>query len=190
MHSSEHTDADLWLQVQQDNGLAFQSLFVRYWEKLYVYALNRLRSESDAQDVVQDVMINLWTRRATVNIITTLAAYLHAAVQYEVLSHLSKASKMASRKEAWEKTILTEFTSFLDPVQLKELETIVETEVARLPEKMQQVYRLRQEKDLSVKEISRLLDVSEQTVRNQLNASYHKLRKHLKEAVLSLVMIW
>lgn len=189
MRFSEHTDSDLWLLVQQDNGAAFQSLFLRYWEKLYVYALNRLRSENDAQDVVQEVMIRIWLRRATISIETTLAAYLHAAVQYEVLAHVSKASKMAHRKLEMERTVLPGFVGFLDPVQLKEIQAIVEAEVSRLPEKMQQVYRLRQEKDLSVKEISHLLDVSEQTVRNQLSASYLKLRKHLKEAMLTAIFI-
>ncbi|MBO9153524.1 RNA polymerase sigma factor [Chitinophaga sp. GCM10012297] len=187
MRRTEHTDADLWRLVQQDDGPAFKCLFDRYWEKLYVYALNRLKSDTDAQDVVQDVLINLWSRRATVSIDTTLAAYLHAAVQYEVLAHIAKASKIAGRREELEKNVLPAFTSFLDLVQLKEMQAIVEAEVARLPEKMQQVYRLRQEKDLSVKEISRLLDVSEQTVRNQLSASYLKLRKHLKEAMLTVI---
>ncbi|WP_341837837.1 sigma-70 family RNA polymerase sigma factor [Chitinophaga pollutisoli] len=187
MQTCALTDLDIWQRVRQDDGAAFKVLFDRYWEKLYVYALNRLPSESDAQDVVQDVMISLWSRRATVNITTTLAAYLHAAVQYEVLAFLSRASKLAGRKEELEKTVLPAFISFLDPLQLKEFQSLVEAEVSRLPEKMQQVYRLRQEKDLSVREISRLLDVSEQTVRNQLNASYHKLRKHLKEAMLTAI---
>lgn len=189
MRSIEHTDSHLWLQVQQNNGLAFKSLFDRYWEKLYVYTFNRIKSGSDAQDVVQDVMINLWNRRASVSIETTLAAYLHAAVQYELLAHVARAGKIADRQLELEKTIAPAFTSFPDPVQLKELRVAVEAEVARLPEKMQQVYRLRQEKELSVKEISHLLGVSEQTVRNQLNASYHKLRKHLKEALLTAIFI-
>lgn len=189
MRFREHTDSDLWLQVQQNDGGAFKCLFDRYWEKLYVYALNRLRSGTDAQDVVQTVMINLWCRRAAVSIGTTLAAYLHAAVQYEVLAHVSAAAKIAGRKMALEQNVLPGFTRFIDPVQMKELHAMVEAEVARLPDKMQQVYRLRQEKDLSVKEISRLLNVSEQTVRNQLNASYHKLRKHLKEAMLTAIFL-
>ncbi len=43
--------------VKQDDGFAFKVLFNRFWEKLYVYALNRLRSEPDAQDIVQEIMI-------------------------------------------------------------------------------------------------------------------------------------
>lgn len=189
MTRSIQNDTELWQLVKQGDGHAFKMLFDRYWEKLYLYAFNRLRSEADAQDVVQEVMINLWARRAGIQIETTIAAYLHAAVQYEVLAHLSRAIKTASRKEEIERNILPEFTRQLDPLQLKELLALVETEVSRLPEKMQQVYRLKQEENLSVKEIALRLNVSEQTVRNQLNTGFQKLRTHLKKAVLATIFL-
>jgi len=189
MTADQLTDADIWLQVKQGNGPAFKALFNRYWEKLYVYAHNRLKSDADAQDVVQNVMIGLWSRRATVTIETTLAAYLHAAVQYEVLSHLARASRTEERKTALEATILPELISYIDPLHQKELHALAEEEISRLPEKMQQVYRLHQQENLSVKEIAQLLDTSEQTVRNQLNTSYQKLRKHLKEALLAAMFL-
>lgn len=189
MAFNELTDLNLWLQVKQDKGFAFKTLFDRYWEKLYVYAFNRLKSEADAQDIVQEVMINLWSRRASLDIDTTLAAYLHAAVQYEVLNHFSRAAKIATRSQEYEQNILPELTSYIAPLHVKELAALAEAEITRLPEKMQQVYRLRQEKNLSVKEISRLLNISEQTVRNQLNSSYQKLKKHLKEAMLIAIFL-
>ncbi|MBC9930281.1 sigma-70 family RNA polymerase sigma factor [Chitinophaga qingshengii] len=189
MAFTELTDLDLWLQAKQDKGVAFKTLFDRYWEKLYVYAFNRLKSEADAQDIVQEVMISLWSRRATLDIETSLAAYLHTAVQYEVLNHFSRTARMADRSMEYEQTILPELNSYTAPLHLKELATMAANEITRLPEKMQQVYRLRQEKNLSVKEISGLLNISEQTVRNQLNASYQKLKKHLKEAILLAIFL-
>ncbi len=186
---NELTDLDLWLQVKQDNGVAFKTLFDRYWERLYVYAFNRLKSTADAQDVVQEVMISVWSRRASLNIETTLTAYLHTAVQYEVLNHFSRAAKITGRSLEYGKNILPELTSYITPLHLKELEALAENEITRLPEKMQQVYRLRQEQHLSVKEISGLLNISEQTVRNQLNSSYQKLKKHLKEAILVAIFL-
>ncbi|MET3876703.1 sigma-70 family RNA polymerase sigma factor [Chitinophaga sp. OAE865] len=189
MALNELSDLDLWLQVKQDNGFAFKTLFDRYWEKLYVYAFNRLKSAADAQDVVQEVIISVWSRRASLVIEATLAAYLHTAVQYEVLSHFSQAAKMADRSLEYGKSILSELSSYIAPLHLKELEALAENEITRLPEKMQQVYRLRQEQHLSVKEISGLLNISEQTVRNQLNSSYQKLRKHLKEAILVAIFL-
>ncbi|SEW34984.1 RNA polymerase sigma factor [Chitinophaga arvensicola] len=189
MAFNELTDADLWLQVKQDNGPAFKALFDRYWERLYVYAANRLKSDADAKDVVQEVLINLWARRTRLTIETTVAAYLHTAVQYEVLTHFSRAAKNAGRSQEYEQNILPELISYMEPLHLRELQALAEMEITRLPEKMQQVYRLRQEKNLSVKEIARLLNISEQTVRNQLNTSYQKLRKHLKEAILLAIFL-
>jgi RNA polymerase sigma-70 factor (ECF subfamily) len=182
-------DTELWEQVRQGDGNAFKQLFDHYWEKLYLYAYNRLKSEADAQDVVQEVMINLWLRRTNIVIETTMAAYLHAAVQYEVLALLSRNIKTAHRKAAIEKNILPDFVNQSDPLQLKELLAVVETAVSQLPEKMQQVYRLSQEDNLSVKEIAQRLNVSEQTVRNQLNTSYQKLRVHLKNAALATIFL-
>ncbi len=118
-----------------------------------------------------------------------MAAYLHTAVQYEVLTHFSKAAKLDSRSQDFEKTILPEFVSYMDPLHVKELQALAEEEISWLPEKMQQVYRLHHEENLSVKEIALLLNVSRQTVRNQLNSSYQKLRKHLKEAILAAIFL-
>jgi RNA polymerase sigma-70 factor (family 1) len=185
----ELTDEDIWLMVKQDYGFAFKVLFDRFWEKLYVYALNRLKSEADAQDIVQEIMISLWIRRSVLSIETTLAAYLHTAVQYEVLTHFSKAAKIDSRSQEFEKTILPEFISYMNPLHVKELQALAEEEISRLPEKMQQVYRLHHEENLSVKEIALRLNISQQTVRNQLNSSYQKLRKHLKEAILAAIFL-
>lgn len=189
MASNELSDLNLWLLVKQDNGVAFRTLFDRYWEKLYVYAFNRLKSEADAQDIVQEVMISLWSRRTSLEIEISLAAYLHTAVQYEVLNLFSKAASIAGKSLEYEKNILPELVSYIEPLHLKELEVLAENEIARLPQKMQQVYRLHQEKNLTVREIARLLNISEQTVRNQLATSYQKLRKHLKEAILIAIFM-
>src|SRR5262249_17299896 len=113
----------------------------------------------------------------------------HTAVQYEVLSHFSKAAISDNRRQEFEKTILPDFVSYMDPLHVKELQALAEEEIARLPEKMQKVYRLRHEENMSVEEIPRLLNVSPQTVRNQLTSSYHKLRKHLKEAILAAIFL-
>jgi RNA polymerase sigma factor (sigma-70 family) len=187
LHSQN--DTELWRLVSQGDGIAFKLLFDAWWEKLYVYAWNRLRSEADAQDVVQEVMINLWLRRSTVVIQTTLAAYLHAAVQYEVLAHLSRALKTAHRKAAIEESLLPDLLRQTDPLLLKELLVVVEAEVSRLPPKMQQVYRLTHEENLSIREIAQHLGLSEQTVRNQLNSSYQKLRVNLKNAILTAIFL-
>jgi len=189
LHLTEQSDIDLVARIRNDDGAAFNILFDRYWEKLYLFAFNRLKSEADAKDVVQELFINFWLRREALLIETTLPAYLHAAVHYEVLAHLSRSMKAAKRKADIERNILPDFTSWLSPLQLKELLAVLEAEVSRLPEKIQQVYRLNQEENLSVREIASRLNIAEQTVRNQLNTAFKKLRPHLKEAMLAIIFI-
>lgn len=183
------TDTEILDRMREHDAAAFKMLFDRYWERLYVFAYNRLKSDADAQDVVQELMINLWLRRSKISIETTVSAYLFSALRYEVMAQLSRSLKMADKKADIEQHILPEFTSGLDPLLQKELLALIDAEISKLPPKMQEVYRLRQEEDLSVEEIAQKLNLSEQTVRNQLNAGSQRLRSSLRKAVLAAIFL-
>lgn len=182
-------DTALLEYIRKDDAGAFRELFNRYWERLYQFASRRLKSESDAKDIIQELFIKLWLRRTELQIDTTVEIYLNSIVHYEVLSYISRAIKDKQRKKLVAQTILPDFTQLLDSLQLEELQATVEREVNKLPEKMQQVYRLSREENLSVTEIAETLHVSEQTVRNQLNTAINKLRSGLKEALLLAIFI-
>ena len=170
-----------------DQG-AFQELFRRYWEPLYLFALRRLKSESDAEDIVQEFFIRLWGRRSQLEITTTVAAYFHSSIHYEVLAKLSKNIKEKKRSAEVTQAILADFTQGVPLLELKELVAIVEAAIRELPPKMQEVYRMRQEKDMTIREIGQLLNISEHTARNQLNTAYRKLGMSLKEVLVSLII--
>jgi RNA polymerase sigma factor (sigma-70 family) len=61
----------------------------------------------------------------------------------------------------------------------KELQSVIAAEVAALPERMQEVYRLSRTENLSTKEIAQRLNLSEQTVKNTLSAALKRLREKL-----------
>jgi RNA polymerase sigma-70 factor (ECF subfamily) len=50
---------NLWSQIQAGNQQAFQKLFEQQWQNLYQKALWRLGDETNAEDIVQEVFINL-----------------------------------------------------------------------------------------------------------------------------------
>ncbi|MCW3467853.1 RNA polymerase sigma factor [Chitinophaga nivalis] len=183
------SDTALLERIRQDDVQAFKILYDRFWESLFLFAMKRLKNEADAKDVVQEMLIRLWVRRHTLNIETTLGAYLASAAHYEVLRAISGAIKDAQRRENIATRILPGFASLLDPVQLKELESLLEREVDKLPLRMQQVYRLSREEELSIPEIAARLGVAERTVRNQLNTALHKLHYGLKEAYILSILL-
>jgi RNA polymerase sigma-70 factor (family 1) len=183
------SDTQLLERIRQDNVQAFKILYDRYWESLFLFAMKRLKNEADAQDIVQDILISLWIRRHTIVIETSLGAYLTSAAHYEVLRCISRATKDAARKENITAHILPGFAELLDPVQMKELAMILGREVDKLPIKMQQVFRLSREEELTLPEIAARLGITERTARNQLNTALHKLHFGLKEAYLLSIFL-
>lgn len=183
------SDTVLLERIREDNVQAFKILYDRYWQSLFLFAMKRLKNEADAKDIVQEILISLWIRRHTITIETSLGAYLSSAAHYEVLRSISNAIKDAQRRENITANILPGFAELLDPVQMKELMIILEREVDKLPLKMQQVYRLSREEELSLPEISARLGITERTARNQLNTALHRLHFGLKEAYLLSIFI-
>jgi len=183
------SDIVLLERIREDNVQAFKMLYDRYWKSLFLFAMKRLKNEADAKDIVQEILISLWIRRHTIVIETTLGAYLSSAAHYEILRCISGAIKDAQRKADITINILPGFAALLDPVQLKELNSILEKEINKLPSKMQQVFRLSREEELSLPEIAARLGITERTARNQLNTALHRLHYGLKEAYLLSIFI-
>jgi DNA-directed RNA polymerase specialized sigma24 family protein len=63
---SQYSDNEL-VRFLRGNGdrIAFEELFNRYWNKLLIQAIIKLESEVEAEEVVQDIFMNLWRRRKT-----------------------------------------------------------------------------------------------------------------------------
>ena len=98
------TDIDLVNSMSEGDESAFQEIYRRYWYKLYTVANRKSGSEEDAEEIVQDIFISLWNRRDSIQITTTLNAYLAVSVKYRVIKILAKRnqqSKYADKPRAF-----------------------------------------------------------------------------------------
>src|SRR4051812_20504428 len=84
-------DQDLLLRVQREDHDAFDILFDRYWQRLFQSARARLNDSDTAQDIVQEIFIKIWQRRATLEINGPFENYLQSAVRLSVISHYRSA---------------------------------------------------------------------------------------------------
>ena len=188
METPDATIADLLVRIQQDDPTAFESLYLQMWEPLFVFAMKRLQSEPDAEDVVQNVFATIWTRRHSLKISTTFKGYLFTAVKYSVLDKINEMLQRPSGIETVSQSILPEINDVLNPMLLKELQVLVDNEINQLPEKMRQVYLMSLEEHLSISQIAERLQLSEQTVRNQLNTARNRLKVSLRHALTLLFL--
>jgi RNA polymerase sigma-70 factor (family 1) len=164
---------------------AFEELFNRYWEKLLVHAKIKLNHEADAEEVVQQVFINLWNRRATLQITHQFYTYIASSVKYEIFNLLSKQQKQknlalaagSKLSKVNEEDLITERYNYEEKL------AVFQQELAKLPEKTQIIFLMSRNGEYSGKEIAEKLDISPKTVEAHITKAIKHLRSSLGGAI-------
>lgn len=174
------SDADLLHAIKEGDTSAFKTLYDRYWERIYLKACQRVDKDA-AKDMVQEVMTTFWRRRNDIVAVEedAIGRYLFTAIKYRVISHYAYNAGEIRNSDLFE--VLSDPAS-VNTLETKELTEFIETEINRLPPKMQQVFRMSREDDLSIADIANRLNLSEQTVKNQLTEALKRLRESIKSS--------
>ncbi|RFM27014.1 RNA polymerase sigma factor [Deminuibacter soli] len=183
-------DSRLLERIAANEPQAFEQLYAQYWESLYLFAYRRLQSTAAAKDIVQDIFINIWERRSELVLHGSLTAYLHAAVRYKVIEKLSVLLKDRQRSSQLAAMVTGSFNDADTVIREKELIALIGQKIDLLPARMREVYLLSREEKLPVSEIASRLNLSEQTIKNQLTSALARLKDGLKEAASFLFTIW
>ncbi|PSK88128.1 RNA polymerase sigma-70 factor [Taibaiella chishuiensis] len=173
-------DIWLWSLVREGDTQAFVTIYNKYWEKAYTQAYWVVYDREVAKDLVQDLFVHLWDKRAQINIEETIGGYLKKAVRNRALNYIKKNEVSRTHNKKISRQAVVQSTSAEDFTHVKELKELYAGEIERLPEKMKEIYLLSREKELSVLEIATALSISEQTVKNQITTALKKIRKALE----------
>ncbi len=87
MRREQQSDIALLQLIKEGDHPAFDTLFDRYWKRLYQTAYARVNDQAIAQDIVQELFITIWQRRLTMTVQLSLENYLLSAVRLSVISH-------------------------------------------------------------------------------------------------------
>lgn len=168
--------SDRDLLQSPDEQSSFRAIYERYWEGLYKKAIVRLECEDDAHDVIQSVFISLWKNRKQIEVAETLAPYLYTALKYAIIKKVYRKAKQGTILPLSVVELSERHSTQQDSLGLKELKATIDAEVSYLPNRMKQIYQLSREEHLKNAEIARILNISEQTVKNTLTVTLKKLR--------------
>ena len=183
---SLHTEKELLSQFAKSDDDAFTEIYNRYWDKLFSVAANKLNNFSEAEEVVQDIFLDLWKRRIELNITTCLNAYLATAVKYKVINILAKRNQQLRFAKQAAITNNSADISTEQWLSFQELKERLSKGVAALPEKCGLVFQLSRDKGLSQKKIASQLGISEKTVEAHLSKAVRTLRTELKNFFIFL----
>ena len=180
---STYTDEELVALMQQDKAGAFESIYDRYWDKLFDAAYKRLHNTAICEEVVQDIFVKIWEKRSALTITTGLKNYLYTAVKYSVIDHYRKEvlqdNFVLANKQNADLDNTTEDSIFLNDLK-QHLEGLIST----LPVKCKNVYVLSRLEHKSNKEIAAILNISEKTVEGHLTKALQHIRLGVNDMIL------
>ena len=176
----DSTEEGLLKSIKLDKT-SFDQIYKQYWSKLYIYAFNVLQEKEICEDILQEIFIDLWAKRDNVQI-TDLNSYLYQSVKYQIFNHF--------RKSKYKKQLLIKFNLMntqngIDELyEEKELNVQLKDIISKLPKQRRIIFKMSRYDGLSNKEISENLNISLQTVKNQISKSLKFIRRSLKNISL------
>jgi RNA polymerase sigma-70 factor (ECF subfamily) len=172
------SDNELLEMMRQDDMSSFNELYGRYWEVIYDIAYKKLNDKEEAKDIVHDLFLTIWTKREKITIHTSFLSYLAISLKNRIIDNARK--EVIRRKKINEDIKVEEINNTtMDQLLVKELRGTISLEIQNMPKKMQEIFRLSREEELSVNEIAQKLSLSNQTVKNQISNALRKLRQKI-----------
>lgn len=173
-----------------DDQHAFSVIVYRYNVRLYRIVQGRVRMEDDAKDIVQEIFISLWNNRHQIQSGAALYPYLSKSAFYAVIDWQLLNKKNLSRHHL----LLEKDEPAVLPVEnqviANELKRELMGEIEKMPDTTRTVFRMSRIDQKSVKEIAAVLNLSEQTVKNNISTALKLLRRRISSDKFYLVIFY
>lgn len=165
--------------------MAFRDFFDVHYPVMVSFAMNYVSDQDQAEELVQDVFANVWSKAATLKLQASPRAYLFSSTRYACLNFL-KHKKV-------EQAYLEQSTFHQDqgdPVEYDELVGRLERALDKVPEKCREIFEMNRFQGKRYKEIAEELGLSLRTVENQMGKALKVLRQELGDYLPIILWLW
>jgi len=170
--------------LKNNDHEAFDSLFRKYAEKLYLFALSITKERFVAEEIVQIVFLKIWDKRQQISEHFCFKSFLFSVAYNETITWI--------RKENSEKRKIRSFFSITEQttneteikIEFQNLESLANQLIESLPDRREKIFRMSREQGFSNREIAEKLNISVKTVENQMTSALSSLRKALEKSTI------
>lgn len=166
-------------ELAEGNENAFVWLFDQYSPRVYRAALKFLGSREAAEEIVQEVFMDIWVRKEKMPEVLNLGAYIHGMTKNQVFDSFRRQNVAEA---ALEELRLADWADNpTDRMMLEnEYERLLQEAVGELPEHHQQIFRLAREEGLSHEAIAEQMNLTRLAVKAHMKRILFFLRSRLK----------
>ncbi|HKU69635.1 MAG TPA: RNA polymerase sigma factor [Burkholderiales bacterium] len=185
--SAESSDEELMLLYRDGEAGAFDVLYARHKGGVYRYLLRQCREAGAAEELFQDVWMNLVRARAGYTVQAKFTTYLYRLAHNRLIDHYRKNRPAAVVSlEEEDGTAAIELPDerirpAAEALDAKRQAARLAELIAGLPEAQREAFLMQQEGDMSVEEIAQATGVSRETAKSRLRYAMTKLRQGMQE---------
>lgn len=176
-------DPDAASSAGEPASATFDDLFRANYPALVRFAYRMVGSRDTAEEIVQEVFLNLWRRRHEVDPTSVARAYLFTATRYGAVSWIRRArverELLGADEASPNATHGSAEVGAGEAVELSDLDAAIEAAIAALPERCRLVYTLNRREHLSYAAVAAALGLSVKTVEAQMARAFRHLRTRL-----------
>lgn len=179
---SAATDFDLTQLAAKGDMIAFEEIYQRHHRRVYSICLRMLQNAYEAEDLTQDVFIQLYRKIGSFRGDSAFTTWLHRMTVNQVLMHFRKRNVKYEKTTEEGETPDQIVTGTSDPERMRIVDKIaLESAIEQLPDGYKNVFLLHDVEGFEHEEVARILGCSVGTSKSQLHKARLKLRKLLKK---------
>ncbi len=161
----------------------YNYFFNKYYPKLVWFALLFVKQHSAAEEVVSDVMFNIFKKRAKLAEMNNIEGYIFISVKNQSLKYLKKRKRQVfiEHKESETDLLMTTTISPEHEFLQDEFHNVVRSTIDALPQKRKLVFKLIKEDGLKYNDAAKLLDLSVKTIETHMGLALKSLREQIDQ---------
>ncbi|WKN44127.1 RNA polymerase sigma factor [Tunicatimonas pelagia] len=173
------SETTLIKRVSQGDHLAFKQIFNQHKDAIFGYSYKFIKSSTLAEETVQEVFLKIWQNRAKLDPAYPIKPYLYKVARNHVYNTLRNAAYSDQLKEQvfYRQTACRNVTE--DQVVYRDLEAFQEQAIQGLPTRRQLIFRMSRTEGLSHEEIAQRLNISPNTVKDQITKALRTIKEQL-----------
>lgn len=177
---TKHIDFNLVTKLKVADEKAFEKLFEKYQNDIFMYALSLVKNKEYAQEILQDVFVQVWLKRNTLKPELSFKSFVFTITKNLSYNFLVKASNETRlHKEVFYKAAVSH-TQVDEHMLDMEYEALKKLAIDNLPPKRRKIFEMSRIEGKSYKDISSELGISTQTVKNQMSQALANITVYLE----------
>ena len=166
---------------------AFKTIYFVYLPQILTFLKYFTRSETEAEELTQEVFTKIWEKRAQIDLSKTFGGYLFTIARNAALQYWrSLNNKAVVSSDKYEEYISDDYTTDSQIIRT-ETELLVKIAVSRMPNMQRKVFEMSVMEEKSTEEISRELNISSSTVFSYLSTARRQIREFIALVIIIFI---